>query len=317
MNQGMNNGGNNGLPRNGKPMGTGPGTPSTMTAITPTTPPKVDESKLELSEVTPSEQFMKYLAFEAVSSSQDWRKRWYAPDFGAVSIFTVPGETLDLPHGVILPWRRDTQGSPEVVLHASIRLPSLKRLSPLAMHTPVGTVTVDIRQYLSFYYRDFAPGMSYATGSAAQASYQSGRTPFPYYSGVIMKRDGWAVPASTSYTAAPYTTEPYAKGGTDPEKDAASSFLATRAEGETGWMASASPYYITRTDEMGTVTVLDVREGRGAWNARVGSGGLMVKNFVEGGLAAARTELIRTFRDEEIQWFLKGNSDVLFYLRPQ
>jgi hypothetical protein len=288
-----------------------------MKTVKPAIPPKVDESKLEVATITPSKQFMKHLAFEAVSSSSDWRKRWYASDFGNVSIFTVPTQSLDLPRGIILPWRKDNQGAPEVVLHAVIHMPNLKRVSPSSLQAPIGSVTVDIKQYLSFYYRDFSPGETLAAGASSHTTYHVKQGDVPYYSGVIMKRDGWAVPASTYYSASPYSTEPHNAGSSSSTSEGSASFTTTRTEGETGWMASASPYYITRTDESGTVTILDVKEGRGAWNARVGAGGLMIRNFVEGGLAAARTELVRTFRDEEIQWFLRGNSDVLFYLRPQ
>ena len=70
--------------------------------------------------------FIGCMRWEAVPSSQMWRKRWEAPDFGRFSVQTVRSE-LPLDRGVPLPWRRSEQGFPEVVLHVSLAFPNLQR----------------------------------------------------------------------------------------------------------------------------------------------------------------------------------------------
>jgi hypothetical protein len=243
-----------------------------MTAISPAPAPDVDETMVVKNLLTPSEMFMNAMAWEAVSSSTEWRARWNAPDFGMVNVYSVLPGGVDIPRGVILPWRRDGQGFPEAVLHAAIRVPVLKRIQPTSLSEPLESATLSIKQYITFYYRSAA-----------------------------------------SEKSVPGTVSAYKDG------KGASYRLETPDRSIGGyWMASASPYYVTLVDKNKKVhTVVGVDKGRGSWNAMVGPGGILIKNFVEGGLASARTELTRLFRDEEIDWFLRGNSDVLFYLRPQ
>ncbi len=209
----------------------------TLKPVPPDTPPYVDRGKRLHAD--PAGSFMKRLAWEAISTSQDWRLRWIAPDFGRLGVRIVHKKSLTMARGVVMPWRRDQQGFPEVVLHVVVEMPVLKRVALTDLQRPVESVPLDIRQYVSFY-----P--------------QKGR-----------------------------------------------------------WWAAASPYYVTLGKRGDSVELLSIREGKGAWSAWVGSGGLVVKDFIEGGLAAARSKIVRTFRDEEINWFLRGNSDVIFYLRPR
>lgn len=84
-----------------------------------------------------------------------------------------------------------------------------------------------------------------------------------------------------------------------------------------GWIASASPVYVTMQDGDKKFVLAPVQRGQAVWRAWVGHGGIYVENFIGAGLAAARTELNQYFRDEEIRLFIQGNSDVIFYLRPQ
>ena len=85
-----------------------------------------------------------------------------------------------------------------------------------------------------------------------------------------------------------------------------------------GWMASASPMYVTLEDREGKKRILvPLQRGQGVWRAWVSHGGVFVENFVGAGLSAARTELAQFFSDEEIRLFAQGNSDVIFYLRPR
>jgi hypothetical protein len=83
------------------------------------------------------------------------------------------------------------------------------------------------------------------------------------------------------------------------------------------WFASASPYYALLGEGADAKVILPVSTGEGGWTARLGSGGLLVRHFVEGGLEAARRPIEENFRDEEIRLFLQGHSDVIFYIRPQ
>ncbi|MFZ5807217.1 MAG: hypothetical protein ACOY3I_08440 [Verrucomicrobiota bacterium] len=85
-----------------------------------------------------------------------------------------------------------------------------------------------------------------------------------------------------------------------------------------GWMANASPIYVTMKEtEDKKITLVPLQRGQALWRAWVGHGGIYVENFLGAGLSAARTELNQRFRDEEIRLFVQGNSDVIFYLRPQ
>jgi hypothetical protein len=83
------------------------------------------------------------------------------------------------------------------------------------------------------------------------------------------------------------------------------------------WFASASPYYVLLGTGEGAKVLVPVSAAKGSWNVRMGSEGLIVKHFVEGGLAASRKQIYENFRDEEVRLFLKGKSDVIFYIRPQ
>ncbi len=83
------------------------------------------------------------------------------------------------------------------------------------------------------------------------------------------------------------------------------------------WFASASPYYVLLGSGDGAKVLLPVSAAKGGWNVRLGHDGLIVKHFVEGGLAASRKQIYQNFRDEEVRLFLKGKSDVIFYIRPQ
>lgn len=82
-----------------------------------------------------------------------------------------------------------------------------------------------------------------------------------------------------------------------------------------GWMASSSPLYVTLEEPGRSLVMVPVERGQGVWRARVGQGGIYIENFVGAGLAAARTQIYEYFRDEEVNLFLQGNSDVTFYLR--
>jgi hypothetical protein len=82
------------------------------------------------------------------------------------------------------------------------------------------------------------------------------------------------------------------------------------------WFAAASPIYITLESPDNVHMLLPVNRGVGVWRQMVGTGGVYIENFLQAGLAAARTELSQYFRDEEIRLFLAANHDVIFYLRP-
>ena len=83
------------------------------------------------------------------------------------------------------------------------------------------------------------------------------------------------------------------------------------------WFASASPYYVLLGSGDGAKVLLPVSADKGGWNVRLGHYGLIVKHFVEGGLAASRKQIYENFRDDEVRLFLKSKSDVIFYVRPQ
>ena len=83
-----------------------------------------------------------------------------------------------------------------------------------------------------------------------------------------------------------------------------------------GWLACASPLYVTMEEAGKTFLLVPVERGQGIWRAMVGQGGIHVENFIGAGLQAARTEINQYFRDEEIRLFMQNNGDVVFYLRP-